>query len=75
MENKVRIFAIILFVLTGEALSQLPPDFCEGIFVGIFPHPDDCTKYVMCIMNNPNVINCNSNEVFWPPQEMCLPGE
>lgn len=76
MENKSLLVTVGL-ILTSFVLksSGLPADFCDTVEpVEFLPHPDDCTKYVLCILGTPTILECGPNQVFSITSGRCEPG-
>lgn len=43
---------------------DVPTDLCRGVTVGMIEHPTDCTRYVICVLGQPNVQQCPDNTIF-----------
>ncbi|XP_058065607.1 probable chitinase 10 [Anopheles bellator] len=50
---------------------EVPSNVCRGITIGILPHPRDCTRYIICILRQPNVKRCPRNFIFIPRLLIC----
>jgi hypothetical protein len=51
---------------TTQQPPTVPPDFCDNIIVGLFPHPEECTMFVICLFEVPNLYTCPyPTEVFF----------
>ncbi|XP_070490366.1 integumentary mucin A.1-like [Chironomus tepperi] len=61
---------------TSPPLSSttMNPDICETIGTGIVEIPGDCTRYLLCILGEGSIINCDIDEVFYPTTGRCVPG-
>jgi hypothetical protein len=76
---KIQLIFVAFFVIFLELNCSidgldLPDDFCAGIDFGVFPYPDDCTKYVVCITEIGNVGTCSyPNLVFY--NGTCVEGD
>ena len=53
--------------------SNNPDDLCIGINNAVFPHPDNCTLYILCIYEAPNIMKCDQNKIFY--NGACVEGE
>ncbi|XP_058126030.1 uncharacterized protein LOC131285569 [Anopheles ziemanni] len=53
----------------------LPGDMCRGIILGSMLHPEDCTKYVSCLLGRARERSCRRGFVFSERLFMCLPGD
>ncbi|XP_035223858.1 uncharacterized protein LOC118196503 isoform X1 [Stegodyphus dumicola] len=42
---------------------------------GTFPHPEDCSKYIICIYNVPTLFSCRKHELFHAYYRRCFPKE
>ncbi|CAL1287912.1 unnamed protein product [Larinioides sclopetarius] len=42
---------------------------------GTFVHPDDCSKYMICIHDVPTVYTCKKNQLFHAQHKKCFPAE
>lgn len=40
-------------------------------FEGIFPHPDDCSKFIKCSNGEPSTFQCGNGTVYNPNREYC----
>lgn len=50
------------------------PGICDDHFGETIPHPDDCAKYIICVLSVPQVVQCDPNSIFNADQGRCLPG-
>lgn len=70
--------AITLIIITANALNSVTETnlagLCDGINIGIIQHPSSCTKFIMCIFGNENVVDCPRDQVFDPLREACAEG-
>uniref|UniRef100_A0AAG5DFX5 Chitin-binding type-2 domain-containing protein n=1 Tax=Anopheles atroparvus TaxID=41427 RepID=A0AAG5DFX5_ANOAO len=53
----------------------LPGDMCRGIVLGSMLHPEDCTKYVSCLLGRARERSCRRGFVFSERLFVCLPGD
>ncbi|KAL7014685.1 hypothetical protein ACKWTF_016065 [Chironomus riparius] len=52
----------------------LPDEFCIGINFGVFTHPHNCTKFVVCTFETPMISACqNPYMIFF--NGSCVPGD
>ena len=71
---KIEVF--LIFLALGLSRGQtLPPDICEGLNQVFVPHPTDCSLFVLCVLNLPEVFPCRLGEIFNPTISQCVPGE
>uniref|UniRef100_A0A182PLU6 Chitin-binding type-2 domain-containing protein n=1 Tax=Anopheles epiroticus TaxID=199890 RepID=A0A182PLU6_9DIPT len=50
---------------------NVPTDLCRGVTVGMIEHPTDCTRYVICVLGQPNVQQCPDNFIFIAEKATC----
>ncbi|CAG9811762.1 unnamed protein product [Chironomus riparius] len=66
-------FGVILLQFIAQINGQdVGPSFCtdRGHSTGVYPHPTNCTLFVLCIFSMPFVQECEEYSVFVPyPQE------
>ncbi|XP_053685795.1 uncharacterized protein LOC128735329 [Sabethes cyaneus] len=68
----------IQFCVPGDAEKCVitPVDeICDELPTGVFPYPDDCTKFVQCKDGETVVVDCQPAEVFNPRISECAPGD
>ncbi|XP_053679172.1 uncharacterized protein LOC128730166 [Anopheles nili] len=53
----------------------LPGDMCRGIILGTRLHPEDCGKYVSCLLGRARERSCRRGFVFSERLYVCLPGD
>uniref|UniRef100_A0A182MXN3 Chitin-binding type-2 domain-containing protein n=1 Tax=Anopheles dirus TaxID=7168 RepID=A0A182MXN3_9DIPT len=53
----------------------LPGDMCRGIILGTMVHPEDCGKYVSCLLGRARERSCRRGFVFSERLFVCLPGD
>ncbi|XP_035892900.1 uncharacterized protein LOC118503573 [Anopheles stephensi] len=53
----------------------LPGDMCRGIVLGTMVHPEDCNKYVSCLLGRARERSCRPGFVFSDRLFICLPGD
>ncbi|XP_053660266.1 uncharacterized protein LOC128709304 [Anopheles marshallii] len=58
----------------GEEVP-LPGDMCRGIVLGTMVHPEDCNKYVSCLLGRARERSCRRGFVFSERLFVCLPGD
>uniref|UniRef100_A0A182RAM6 Chitin-binding type-2 domain-containing protein n=1 Tax=Anopheles funestus TaxID=62324 RepID=A0A182RAM6_ANOFN len=58
----------------GEEVP-LPGDMCRGIVLGTMVHPEDCNKYVSCLLGRARERTCRRGYVFSERLFICLPGD
>ncbi|XP_058065499.1 uncharacterized protein LOC131215132 [Anopheles bellator] len=58
----------------GDAVP-LPSDMCRGIVLGTMLHPEDCTKYVSCLLGSAREHSCRQGFIFSERLFVCLPGD
>uniref|UniRef100_A0A182VJX9 Chitin-binding type-2 domain-containing protein n=1 Tax=Anopheles merus TaxID=30066 RepID=A0A182VJX9_ANOME len=58
----------------GDAYP-LPTDMCRGIVLGTMVHPEDCNKYVSCLLGRARERSCRPGFVFSERLFVCLPGD
>ncbi|XP_050094296.1 chitin-binding domain protein cbd-1-like [Anopheles aquasalis] len=50
---------------------SVPTDLCRGVTIGMLEHPTDCTRYVICVLGQPNVQQCPDNFIFIAELAVC----
>jgi hypothetical protein len=51
---------------TTTTEPTVSPNFCDGINVGVFAHPTECTMFVVCLFEVPGLHTCPyPTEVFY----------
>jgi hypothetical protein len=62
---------------TDPTDPTLPIDrICDGVQLGFKPNPEDCTSFILCIAEIPEVIPCPpSTPVYNPATETCAAGD
>lgn len=65
-----------MLILTFSQCNGQLDGICNGTAtVEIIPHPDDCTKYVICIFQIPSIVECLPGTVFNYLTDRCEPGK
>ncbi|CAG9811756.1 unnamed protein product [Chironomus riparius] len=59
--------------ITTTTERGLPDDFCDGVDFDLFPHPDNCFQFVVCINEVASIANCRSAEIFY--DGACVKGD
>lgn len=59
-------------LVTTSTEWPLPDDYCDGIDSGKLPHPNDCTRYVLCFYGHHSIMPCPEDKVFHG--ESCVEG-
>lgn len=56
-----------------------PPNLdqiCEGVNLGVFPNPNSCTSYILCVFNAGEIVQCQPNTpVFDIDRGVCVEGD
>lgn len=75
MNKNILLSFIVLILATSKCSGQFE-GICDGTAsVEIIPHPDSCTKYVICILQQPSVVDCPPDTVFNKLTDRCEPGK
>ncbi|KAL7014694.1 hypothetical protein ACKWTF_016074 [Chironomus riparius] len=74
MNKNILLSLAVLIFTVSKCYGQLDR-ICDGTAtVEIIPHPDDCTKYVICILQMPSIVKCEPDTVFNYLTDSCEPG-
>lgn len=74
--NKNTFLSFVVLIFTVSKCAGQFEGICDGTaVVEIIPHPENCTKYVICILQQPSVIDCPPNLVFNKMTGRCEPGK
>lgn len=74
--DKSILLRIIVLILTVSSCSGQLEGICDGTaIVEFLPHPTYCTKYIICIFQQPSIIECQPEKVFNNLTDRCEPGE
>lgn len=50
-------------------------EICDGVNLGLFPNPESCTSYILCIFGNGQLEQCQSDRpVFDAVRGVCAEG-
>ncbi|XP_055528003.1 uncharacterized protein LOC129720552 [Wyeomyia smithii] len=59
----------------AETCTATPADaICDVKSDGVFPHPEECTKFVQCSESITNIVDCQQGEIFNPSIADCSVG-
>ncbi|XP_052873203.1 uncharacterized protein LOC128278513 [Anopheles cruzii] len=62
--------------IAPEDILPIPSDICreQNVSFGMLPHPQFCTRYIICALWIPIERECDRFQVFSERLSMCLPG-
>ena len=78
---KMKLILGLIIMQFFTSLNSQDVNPCGDISVGIFPHPENCGYFIICIFFIPIVQECPPNSIFVPnfnsthPNGECKPGE
>lgn len=77
MKKLLAVFIFALFALgAGNSRAEWPCDDPETPPGYIFPDPDDCTRFIVCVGDLAYYGQCPPGTVFYPALQQCdFPGK
>jgi Chitin binding Peritrophin-A domain len=78
--NFYHVDTIVLALLALFAFAQTSADvniqeLCEDEFLNFIRLPDDCTRFVMCMLGDGVLFRCDEGEIFDDVYRKCRPGD
>ncbi|KAG5672297.1 hypothetical protein PVAND_002434 [Polypedilum vanderplanki] len=59
---------------TPTTTTTISLNVCEGINIGSIAIPGDCTRFILCLLGEGELISCGNNEVFDQTVGRCVAG-
>lgn len=78
MQNKnVKVIIFLLLPTFTMINCSKIKGICDNVsdVVTFLPYPDDCSRYIICILWYPSVVECQPGTIFNEITIICEPGE
>lgn len=82
LEKQNRFVVLVILIaafsaVNSEEVKRSPKwdVICEDVTLGIFPNPNECTSYIICVFGTANPNSCPSmTPIFDADSSLCVPG-
>ncbi|KXJ72993.1 hypothetical protein RP20_CCG016783 [Aedes albopictus] len=67
------VFALLVAAIQGGSTAQTENP-CQGILSGILVNPDVCYEFIVCYLEEAEIVNCPAGTIFSTDLVTCVPG-
>jgi len=58
MKIQIKFLVVLVIHFCWVNGEELPDGFCRGINTGMFPHPDNCFQFIICVAEAASIYTC-----------------
>ncbi|KAG5670125.1 hypothetical protein PVAND_000407 [Polypedilum vanderplanki] len=66
--------SILIFLSITVLVKSQNENICDGHYGEVIPDPDRCDGFIMCVLSNPNYVDCPPRTVFSATKRQCVSG-